>query len=202
VRWRRRKKARRGNAGRKRERGRPGKKRAGTKGPTNKEKASFVFKRRYLIVKRAAGLSEREYADLWRMFLYEPELRALWRFTQEVYRLWDVAQSRKVARWRWTRLKNDAAYRRVPELKGVLEWLTEEKYQKTQAFRKQPTEERQRTNNHVERVNRRLRFDEKVRYKWRTRKSVVRFVLLRISRHVPRPKDRGLQPSPPQIRDI
>jgi transposase len=198
VRRLRRQKARRGNAGRKRKRGRPGKKRAGGQGPTGKEKAAFVFKRRYLIVKRAEGLSEQEYADLWRMFLYEPELRVLWRFSQEVYRLWNVEQSRKVARWRWTRLKNDAAYQQVPELKEVLEWLTEEKYQKTQAYLRQPIGERQRTNNHVERANRRLRFDEKVRYKWRTRKSVVRFVLLRISRHVPRPKDRGLQPSPSQ----
>jgi hypothetical protein len=53
VRRLRRRKARRGNAGRKRKRGRPGKKakpRARAKGPTNKEKAAFVFKRRYLIV--------------------------------------------------------------------------------------------------------------------------------------------------------
>jgi hypothetical protein len=121
----------------------------------------------------------------------------LWRFTQVVYQLWNVEQSRKVARWRWTRLKNNAPYREVPELKQVLDWLTEEKYQKTQAFLKQPIGERQRTNNRVERTNRRLRFDEKVRYRWRKRKSVVRFVLLRISRYTPRPKTHGQQPPPP-----
>jgi hypothetical protein len=83
----------------------------------------------------------------------------------------------------------------VAELKGVLDWLDGEKFAKTQAFLKQPVGQRQKTNNHVERMNRRLRFDERARYKWRRRKSIVRFVLLRISRHVPRPKTHG-QPPP------
>ena len=116
--------------------------------------------------------------------------------SQEVHTLWDLEQSRKVARWRWTRLKNDPRYQEIPELKEVLEWLSEEKYEKTQAFHKQPKERRQKTNNHVERTNRRLRFDEKVRYKWRKRRSIVRFILLRISRHTPKTKTRS-QPPPP-----
>jgi len=188
---------RRGKGGRERKRGRPkkgAKKRPAGKGPTNKDKAAFVFKRRFLIVKRAENLSEQEEADLKQMLAYMPELKTLWKFSQEVYKLWDTGQSRKVAKWRWTRLKNNAVYRAVPELAEVLEFLTEEKYEKTQAFHQQPLEQRQKTNNHVERTNRRLRFDEKVRYKWRKRKSIVRFVLLRISRHIPQPKTR--QPPP------
>src|SRR5262245_1968991 len=58
---------RRGKAGRKREGGRPKKgarKRAASRGPTNKEKAAFIFKRRHLIVKRAESLSEQGRADL------------------------------------------------------------------------------------------------------------------------------------------
>ena len=98
-----------------------------------------------------------------------------------------------MARWRWTRLKKNAAYQQVPELKEVLDWLNEEKFNKTQAFLKQPPGKRPKTNNHVERTNRKLRFDEKVRYKWRRRKSVVRFVLLKISRYQPQPKP---QPEP------
>ena len=39
-----------------------------------------------------------------------------------------------------------------------------------------------RTNNHVERANRKLRYLEKVRYKWRQRPSIIRFVLLEIDR--------------------
>jgi transposase-like protein len=193
-------KARRGNAGRKRRRGRPkkgAKKRPAFKGPTNKDKAAFIFKRRYLIVKREENLSEQERADLEEMFGYEAELKVLWKFSQETYKVWATQQSRKVARWRWTRLKNNEAYQEVPELKEVLEWLDEEKYNKTQAFHKQPPWERQKTNNHVERTNRRLRFDEKTRYKWRKRKSIVRFVLLRISRHTPQPKTHGQHQPPP-----
>ena len=35
-------------------------------------------------------------------------------------------------------------------------------------------------NNHVERTNRMFRFLEKVRYKWRRRKTLVRFVVLKL----------------------
>ena len=41
-----------------------------------------------------------------------------------------------------------------------------------------PISQRVRTNNHVERTNRMFRFLEKVRYKWRRRKTLVRFVVL------------------------
>ena len=40
-------------------------------------------------------------------------------------------------------------------------------------------EMRVRTNNHVERTNRKIRFDEKVRYKWRSLRSRDRFLRLR-----------------------
>src|SRR5262249_57934418 len=105
------------------------------------------------------------------MFVWLPELKTLWQFCQEAYKLWDNQQSRKVARWRRTRLSNNEAYQQVPELKEVLDWLTDEKFDKTQAFVLQPLGQRVKTNNHVERMNRKLRFDEKVRYKWRRRKS-------------------------------
>jgi hypothetical protein len=197
VRRLRRQKARRGNCGRKRKRGRPSekaRKRRANKGPTAKDKAAFIFKRRYLIVKRAESLSEQERADLEVMFAYEPELKVLWKFSQETYKVWDSEQSRKVARWRFSRLKNNPDYQAVAELKAVLGWLDGEKLDKTQAFYDQPQAERQKTNNHVERMNRKLRFDEKARYKFRKRKSIVRFVLLKICRHVPQPKTQ--QPPP------
>jgi hypothetical protein len=75
VRRLRRQKARRGNAGRKRRPGRPkkgAKKRAQANGPSNKQKAAFVFKRRYLIVKRQENLSAQERAELVQMFAYLP----------------------------------------------------------------------------------------------------------------------------------
>ena len=46
------------------------------------------------------------------------------------------------------------------------------------AYLNNPVSRRVRTNNHVERTNRMFRFLEKVRYKWRRRKTLVRFVVL------------------------
>src|SRR5262245_933885 len=66
VRHLRRAQARRGRAGRKRRRGRPGKRqqaRRRQRGPTAKEKAAFVWRHRFLIVKRSARLTEAERED-------------------------------------------------------------------------------------------------------------------------------------------
>jgi hypothetical protein len=190
---------RRGKAGRRRKRGRPRKgaqKRRAGRGPTNRHKAAFAFKRRYLIVKRFESLDQSQREDLQTLFGYLPGLRVLWQFAQEVYKAWGSQQSLKGARWRWARLRNNPEYQAVPELAQALEGLGKGKLQKTLAFLGQPAGKRQKTNNHVERINRKLRFDEKVRYKWRRRRSIVRWVLLRISRHVPKPKARGLPPTP------
>jgi transposase len=133
------------------------------RGLTRKAQAAFVFQRRYLIVKREEKLTPAERAGLKRMFAYLPAVKALWRFRQEVYAVGTTGQRRQVARGRWTRLKNQPAYQAVPELQAVVEGLSEDKLAKTWAFYEQPTEAREKTNHHVERLNRTLRFDEKVR---------------------------------------
>jgi hypothetical protein len=78
--------------------------------------------------------------------------------------------------------------------------LSAEKFPKIMAYLNNPVSQRVRTNNHVERTNRMIRFWEKVRYKWRRRKTLVRFVVLRLDRiwsqWVP-PEDR--RPRSPQI---
>ena len=156
-----------------------------------------MFKRRHLVVKRAEKLDEREKEDLERMLSWLPELRVLRDFCQEAYKAWGSEQSLKVARWRWARLRSNAEYQGVPELREALDGLGKGKLEKTLPFLGQPEGRRQKTNNHVERMNRKLRFDEKARYKWRRRKSIVRWVLLRISRHVTKPKTQDEQrPAP------
>lgn len=81
--------SRRGKAGRK-EHGRRGKqaKVAACRGICVKEKAHFLFKHRYSIVKRRENLSASERDDLQRMLDYLPELAMLRRFAQpeEVFR--------------------------------------------------------------------------------------------------------------------
>jgi hypothetical protein len=63
-----------------------------------------------------------------------------------------------------------------------MEQLDEEKFPKLMAYLKGPASRRVRTNNHVERPNRLFRFLEEVRYKWRRRRTLVRFVVLTLDR--------------------
>ena len=201
VRRLRREQVRRGNSGRKRRRGRPTKKqqrerenRRRRSGPTNKEKAAFMYKRRFLVVKRPENLSERETEDLEVMFGYLSELRVLRKFCLEVYQLFNAEQTVRLARRRRTLLLKKAEYKEVAELEEAMGLLQPEKFDKMIAFLEQPAGQRMRTNNHVERTNRKIRFDEKVRYKFRTRRSLERFLRLRLDRlnqvsPAPRPAD-------------
>lgn len=172
---------RRGQAGRKRRRGRPKvsqKARRQRRGPSNQEKAKFIGRHRFLIVKRSERLSREEWDDLGQMFQYLPELRPLWYFSQDIYGLLDDSKTLKVARWRYTLLKKDPKYQGVREVVAALDLLAEPKLTRMMAFVQTQKEKPQRTNNHVERMNRRLRFAEKVRYRWRKRRWVVRWVVL------------------------
>ena len=173
--------ARRGKAGRKKKRGRKGAKskaRAARRGMTVKEKANFIFKRRHLIVKRRENLTESERDDLTRMLEYLPELATLRRFADRIYWLFDTPKDAQQAGCRRSAIVRDPVFQAVPELVKAMEQLEEEKFPKLMAYLKNPISRRVRTNNHVERTNRMFRFLEKVRYKWRRRKTLVRFVVL------------------------
>jgi transposase-like protein len=172
---------RRGQAGRKKKRGRKGAKSKGAaarRGMTVKEKANFVFKRRYLIVKRRENLTESELDDLTRMLEYLPELSTLRRFADRIYWLFDTPKDAHQAGCRRSAVMRDPAFQAVPELVKAMEQLEPEKFAQLMAYLKNPLSQRVRTNNHVERTNRMFRFLEKVRYKWRRRKTLVRFVVL------------------------
>ena len=73
-------------------------------------------------------------------------------------------------------------YKEVPELVEAMAVLESGKFKKMVAFASSKAGQKVRTNNHVERLNRWLRFWEKLRYKWRRRKWVLRFVLLALDR--------------------
>ena len=173
----------RGKAGRKKKRGRKSKKAradAGRRGPTLKQKAHFVFKHRHLIVKRRERFTEAERGDLVRMLEYLPELAALRRFADRVNWLFDTPKDFHQASCRRAALVRDPAFRAVPELVKAMEQLDAEKFPKLMAYLDGPASRRVRTNNHVERTNRLFRFLEKVRYKWRRRRTLVRFVVLKL----------------------
>jgi transposase-like protein len=174
---------RRGQAGRKKKRGRKSKKAQATaarRGLSVKEKAHFIFKHRHLIVKRRENLADSERDDLQRMLSYLPELATLRRFADRMYWLFDTPKDFHQASCRRAAIARDEAFLAVPELVQALEQLDAERFPKLMAYLNSPLGQRVRTNNHVERTNRLFRFLEKVRYKWRRRRTLVRFVVLKL----------------------
>jgi transposase-like protein len=192
--------SRRGRAGRKKKRGRKGAKSRVRRGLTLKEKSAFVFRHRHLIVKRRENFTASDRDDLARMLSYLPELATLRRFADRISWLFDTPKDYHQASCRLSAIVRDRAFRAVPELVQALEQLGPEKFPKIMAYLNDPVSRRVRTNNHVERTNRMVRFLEKVRYKWRRRKTLVRFVVLRLDyiwSHWVAPKARGTRS--PQI---
>jgi hypothetical protein len=171
--------------GRKRKRGRPTKaqqRAQARRGLTKKQQAHFIWKHRHLIVTRPEHLTGRDRRRLSQMFDYLPELRRLRRFVLKVYRLFDAEQRPHQARCRRAALVKDPEFLADPDLARALVLLRAEKFDKMIAYLHSPAAKRVRTNNHVERTNRRLRYFEKVRYKWRRRRTIVRFLVLAIDR--------------------
>jgi hypothetical protein len=170
---------------RKRRRGRPGKARRrarARRGAGQRDRAHFLWKHRHLIVRRPDELSERERQGLLQMLAYLPALGALRRFVVGAHRLFDPGQSPHQARCRRAALVGVPEYQADADLARALAMLSAEKFEKMIAYLHSPAARRVRTNNHVERVNRRLRYFEKVRYKWRRRRTLVRFVVLALDR--------------------
>lgn len=170
---------------RKRRRGRLSKaqQRARTRyGKTRKQQAYFIWKHRHLIVTRPEHLNGRERRWLSQMFNFLPALWTLRQFVLAVYRLFDPDQSPHQARCRRAALVKNPKFLADPDLSKALAMLTPDKFNKMIAYLHSPVGQRVRTNNHVERVNRQLRYFEKVRYKWRRRRTIVRFIILAIDR--------------------
>jgi Transposase len=197
--------SRQGNKGPKKKRGRKtkGAKTARRRrGLSLKEKAKFVFMHRYLIVKRRENFNESDHDDLRRILEYLPELKTLRRFADQIYWLSDTPKNFDQAATRRGTIVSDPEFQAVPELVKAMEQLAEEKFAKLMAYLNNPVSHRVRTNNHVERTNRMVRFFEKVRYKWRRRKTLVRFVVLKLdeiwSRWSPPKADRGPQRKAPR----
>jgi hypothetical protein len=200
--------SRRGKAGRKKKRGRKGAKSkaaAARRGMTLKEKAYFVFKHRHLIVKRRENLTDKERDDLQRMLEHLPELATLRRFADRIYWLLDTPKDFHQASCRRAAILCDATFQAVPELAQAMKQLNEERFAKLMAYLANPVCRRVRTNNHVERTNRMFRLLEKVRYKWRRRRTLVRFVVLTLnsiwmerttSRAKPASRSRAPEPRP------
>jgi hypothetical protein len=175
--------ARRGQ--RPRRRGRPSKaqRRArARRGAGGRERSQYLWKHRHLIVRRPDDLSDRDRQHLLQMLAYLPALGALRRFVVAVYQLFDPDQSAHQARCRRAALARVAEFQADADLARALAQLAPEKFEKMIAYLHGPAGRPVGANNHVERVNRRLRYFEKVRYKWRRRRTIVRFLVLALDR--------------------
>ena len=150
---------RRGKAGRKKKRGRKGAKSkaaAARPGMSVKQKASFVFKHRYLIVKRREHLGQIEGDDLKQMLEYLPGLATLRRFADRIDWLFDTPKDFHQASCRRAAIVGDEAFLAVPELVKAMEQVRDEKFAKQMASLRKPVSRRVRTNHHVARTNRRF----------------------------------------------
>ena len=124
--------ARRGNGDRKRKRGRPSKAQQAARaaaGPTNKEKAAFVMKHRFLIVKKYNDLTAKQWQDLTRMFEYLPPMRTMWNFAGEVNEVFGHDARVQTLYRRRAVLLGKAKYKEVPELQEAMEMLEKGKIQ-------------------------------------------------------------------------
>ena len=173
-----------GKRGRPRRRGRPSKRMQEytQQRTTLEEKARCVFLHRWLVVKRRENFREHENEQLQTMLQYLPGLGTLRTFMDEIYALFRSDQTPTEAEDRRQALIQNEAFSSIPELALVQAMLTPEKFAKMIAFLQNPAGCKIRTNNHVERTNRKLRYYEKVRYKWRRRRNIVRFMILAIHR--------------------
>lgn len=181
---RRRMRAFRRRAARPRPRGRPTKQAARARQAQRSAaaRAAFVWKHRFLVVARRGRLSAARRALLAQVLAYQPSLGNLRRFADDLYRLFDRAQTAAQAWHRWEQVTTEPAYRDDPSLRPVWGLLAAGTFRKVIAFLSSPAGARQRTNNHAERTNRGLRREERSRYRWRSARGVVRFVLLQLHR--------------------
>ena len=129
-------------------------------------------------MKRRENFTESDRDNLKRVLEYLPDLATLRRFADRIYWLFDTPKDFQQASCRRAAVLRDPAFQAVPELAEAMEQLDEERFPKLMAYLNNPISQRVWTNNDVERTNRMFRFLEKVRYKWRRRKTLVRFVVL------------------------
>ncbi len=91
-------------------------------------------------------------------------------------------------------MRHNPSYLNNEHLHKALEVLKKENMVKLLTYLDSPSSSRSkvRTNNHVERCNRVLRYLEKVRYKWRRRRTIVRHILVQFAKWM---KRKEIQPA-------
>lgn len=145
-----------------------------------RDQADRLFRRRHLIVTKNSNLTSQDKSTLTELLELSPELGVLRRFVVDLHELFAVRRSQDQAWKIWRRMRRNRSYLANEHLAKSLEVLRKENMVKLLSYLDHPVSVRSkvRTNNHVERCNRVLRYLEKVRYKWRRRRTIVRHILL------------------------
>lgn len=145
-----------------------------------KAQAELLFRHRHVLVRKRSKMSSKQLKLLDELTSLSPVLQTLRDFTDDLHKLFSLRRSNDQA-WRiWRRMRRSAKYLAVPSLAKALEVLSKPNMEKLLVYLSQPliNRTRTRTNNHVERCNRKLRYLEKIRYKWRRSRTIIRHVLL------------------------
>jgi hypothetical protein len=145
--------------------------------------AELLLRRRHLIVTKQSNIKPEDRSTLDELQKLSPLLGTLRKFVDDLHDLFALRRSKKQA-WRiWRRMRSNKSYLSSVHLQRALDVLTKQNMIKLLNYLEEPSSIRSkvRTNNHVERCNRVLRYLEKVRYKWRRRKTIVRHILLQFA---------------------
>jgi hypothetical protein len=145
--------------------------------------ADKLFRRRHLIVTKRSNISVEDKPTLEELLDLSPELRTLRAFVDDLHELFQVRRTKKKAWKIWHRMRSNKSYLKIESLRKALKVLNKDNMKKLLQYLDRDTKLRTkvRTNNHVERCNRVIRYLEKVRYKWRRRRTIIRHILLQFA---------------------
>ncbi len=157
-----------------------------------RERADRLFRRRHLIVTKTSNIKPKDQSTLDELLSLSPTLKVLRSFVNDLHELFTIRRSKDRAWKIWRRMRRHRSYRENEHLSKALEVLSKDNMLKLLSYLDRPLLERSkiRTNNHVERCNRVLRYLEKVRYKWRRRRTIVRHILLQFDNWMKRKENK------------
>ena len=158
-----------------------------------REQADKLFRRRHLVVTKSTNLNAKDKKTLEELLSLAPELRTLRSFVTDMHELFAIQRSKKKAWTIWRRMRRNRSYLANEHLRKALDVLDKENMIKLLHYLDRPPSSRSkvRTNNHVERCNRTIRYLEKVRYKWRSRRTIVRHILLQFENWIKRKENQA-----------
>jgi hypothetical protein len=144
------------------------------------QRSAFLWKHRFLLVTKEANYTDEEKQTWKTMLKYLPGLKSLRTLALQTMGLFEEKLEPSEVNKRYQSWLNSLSNLKDEKLAKKLGTLNEQKFAKAMEYRCWCHQTQIRTNNHVERMNRKIRFWEKVRYRWRRRRTIIRFILLAI----------------------